>query len=316
MYIKKIIIPDIKLKEDAQEDYSIFNSISWLQIFTPHVNILGIFNDNHNQIGMLYYFKNKKYNIPYIIPPPFTPHNGLIFLKQAKAVNKIYSELKEIEEQIEKYFSQHEKNALIKLVFSHNYKDMQVFIWKQWEVSPAYTYLLPLNSSADALFSNLSSEKRKSIRKAEKDGIKIIRTNDYKLIFELVKSTYARKEKKINNYYLNKILTEFASDDNSFAYVAFNNATPIAGTFCLFDKTNAYYLFGGIDEQHAHHGAGVSCMWNSILHAKQLGLKNFDFEGSMVPDIERYFRDFGGEKTVYFIAKKSPLYLNPLLKKL
>lgn len=35
-------------------------------------------------------------------------------------------------------------------------------------------------------------------------------------------------------------------------------------------------------------------LYYSILHARDLGLRVFDFEGSGVPEIEEYFRSFGG----------------------
>ena len=70
------------------------------------------------------------------------------------------------------------------------------------------------------------------------------------------------------------------------------------------------YLFGGFDSENKHHGAGVSCMWQSILKAKDLNLQYFDFEGSMNETIERYFREFGGDMIQYACVEK----INPILK--
>jgi hypothetical protein len=75
-----------------------------------------------------------------------------------------------------------------------------------------------------------------------------------------------------------------------------------------------YYLFGGYDSSQKHHGAGVSCMWNSILKAKELGLGIFDFEGSMLPEVEKYFREFGGTLKPYYSASKTSAVMNVILK--
>jgi endo-alpha-1,4-polygalactosaminidase (GH114 family) len=45
-------------------------------------------------------------------------------------------------------------------------------------------------------------------------------------------------------------------------------------------------------------------MWKSILKAKQMNLKIFDFEGSMLPNVERYFREFGGNLVPYYSCEK------------
>ena len=55
-------------------------------------------------------------------------------------------------------------------------------------------------------------------------------------------------------------------------------------------------------------------MIESIRHAKELGLKTFDFEGSVIPAIERYFRGFGGKLTPYYRVNKAWLPLEMALK--
>ncbi|MDI6740189.1 MAG: GNAT family N-acetyltransferase, partial [Candidatus Edwardsbacteria bacterium] len=88
----------------------------------------------------------------------------------------------------------------------------------------------------------------------------------------------------------------------------------IAATFCIHDATTAYYLLGGYDHASKHRGAGAAALWAAIGHAKGIGLKRFDFEGSMVPQIERYFRGFGGTQTLYLTINKAALPLEMLLK--
>lgn len=55
-------------------------------------------------------------------------------------------------------------------------------------------------------------------------------------------------------------------------------------------------------------------MWRSILFAKQTGAQVFDFEGSMQPGIEKYFREFGGDLIPYAAVEKSGLLLSLLMK--
>jgi len=134
------------------------------------------------------------------------------------------------------------------------------------------------------------------------------------VIENLVKSTFMRQNKKVNNYYLKKILYEFTNQENSFSFVALKDGIPLSAALCVYDKNTAYYLLGGYDYENKHHGAGALVIWESIKYAKSIGLKEFDFEGSMVPQIERYFRGFGGRLTPYFRVNKAKLPLEILLK--
>ena len=82
----------------------------------------------------------------------------------------------------------------------------------------------------------------------------------------------------------------------------------------MYDKITTYYLLGGYDFENKHHGAGPLVIWESIKYSKEIGLKYFDFEGSMVPQIEKHFRGFGGKLTPYYRINKARLPLEILLK--
>ena len=70
----------------------------------------------------------------------------------------------------------------------------------------------------------------------------------------------------------------------------------------------------GYDNTKVHNGVGPLAMWVAILKAKEMGLQVFDFEGSIVPPIERYFRGFGGKLTPIFSVHKAWLPIEIGLK--
>jgi hypothetical protein len=55
-------------------------------------------------------------------------------------------------------------------------------------------------------------------------------------------------------------------------------------------------------------------MYNSIEYAKQIKMPVFDFEGSMLPEVEKYFRDFGGVLTPYYTINKANRIIEIILK--
>ena len=59
-----------------------------------------------------------------------------------------------------------------------------------------------------------------------------------------------------------------------------------------------HYLMGAADPGYHNSGAMSLLLWHGIQLASQKGLQ-FNFEGSMVPAIERFFSAFGGTLTPY-----------------
>lgn len=71
----------------------------------------------------------------------------------------------------------------------------------------------------------------------------------------------------------------------------------------MTDQHTVYYLLGGGDPELRTSGATSLLMWEGIRWASEQG-KQFDFEGSMVEPIERFFRSFGARQIPYFGIEK------------
>lgn len=314
MYIKQIKPTDENYVKLAASNGSVFNTPDWIKIYDPkHFILNGIFNDNNELIGSFSLYKSSKFGMKYFITPPYSCNNGMMLVNPAQSVSNRNTFEKEVHQCINDYISTLNAKLFIN-AFPTWVIDTQVYFWNKFKVIPNYTYQLSLHSTKEELFDQLTSEKRKSIRKAEKDNLEIKRVDDYKLVKELVLKTFDRKSKSVSEGFLNKILFEFANKDNSFAFVAYQNGKPSACTFCIYKGKTSYYLCGGYDNSNKHHGAGVSCMWNSILLAKELGVTTFDFEGSMLTEVEKYFREFGGNIVPYYTINKAPFFIECVLK--
>lgn len=292
---------------------NLFNQPTWLNIYSNQLKLIGIFNLNNELIGAFNLFEAKKNGFTYYITPPYSPSNSFFILNPAINIsNKITFE-KDIHFAIANYLN-NLKGFLKITSFPSSTIDMQAYFWKKFKVIPNYTYQIDLGKNETEIYNNMTTEKRKSIRKAEKDNIDIKLCENYFDIKELILKTFTRKNKLISTQYLDKILFQYANQHNSFAYIAYQNNMPSACTFIIYDKNCCYYLFGGYDNANKHHGAGVGCMWQSILHAKKLNIKIFDFEGSMLPEVEKYFREFGGNITPYYTIQKAWLPIEIILK--
>jgi lipid II:glycine glycyltransferase (peptidoglycan interpeptide bridge formation enzyme) len=78
----------------------------------------------------------------------------------------------------------------------------------------------------------------------------------------------------------------------------------IAGNFLIYDENTVYYLMGGIDPFYKDMGGMDIDQYESIKFALEHN-KTFDFEGSMIESIEKYFRSFGAIQQPYFQISKN-----------
>jgi len=313
LYISKIPLEQINNYDKLAKEYgTIFNTYEWLKLF-ENIELYGIYDKGNNLIGGFHIYKQKKMGFSIYRNPPFTPHIGPFLKIDAQNSSNVISKYREAL-LLMADFLDNIKYSIISISLDKNIIDALPFIWKKFKVVPGYTYILDLDRSLDDIYKNMTAERRNDIKKGAKDKLIVEKTNDYNIVKSLVIKTFLRQKKEINKEMINKILFDFANNNNSFAFVTFKDKEPIATVFCVYDKQTSYYLLGGYNFENKHHGAGPLALWESIRYSKEIGLKYFDFEGSMIPQIEKYFRGFGGKLTPYYRINKAKLPIEILLK--
>lgn len=302
------------LQEFVSSHELLFNTSFWLNNYKPE-NIVqcAIFNKNNDIIGCFVYYTFKKAMFRFVICPPYTPHIDLYYLNPAESVVSRNTFNKEISNLLATWFDSL-KADYKNLNLPSTILDTQPFTWKGYTSRNRFSYIIDLSKSTEELHANLSSEKRKSLNKASKDNLEIKETSDFETVYSLITKSLSRSDLLRNKEIIKNILFRFANPRTAYAFVALHNGVPLGVSFCIIYKQTALYIFGGFDSENKHHGAGVSCMWQSILKAKSLGLHYFDFEGSMNESIERYFREFGGELVNYACVEKITPAMQAVLK--
>ncbi len=300
----------------AHQFGTIFQSREWLNIYDDRVRYFGFIGKNGDLNGGLCLYEQKKCGLRILRNPPYTPYIGPFMdyktTKPLSLLNKQKELARLTAEQIKRL-----NPAISFFSLNPEHTDCQPFIWSGFHATPETTYRIDLTQTSDPIWRAMSDDRRNSIRKAEKDGLHVELTRDNHVVRHLVESTFSRQSKTLEMKLLDRILFQFANQNNSYAYTTYQDQTPLVTCFILFDQNQAYYLLGGYNAAQIHHGAGPLSVWQAITHAREMGLKIFDFEGSMIPSIEHYFRSFGGEfKTYYRISRAWwPLELGLKLKK-
>lgn len=283
---------------------TVFNAPEWIGIYGPELETLGIFNDNDELIGTFNTYTENKFGVKFMKTPPFSPHIGLAFINPAQQTHQRNTFSKKINQCVGNYLLS-QKPAICFMAMPPSLTDAQDYYWMKFNVGPNYTYRLALNQSEEELRGFLSDKKRNAIKKALKDGVTAAQSPDHDFVKKVAAITYERKSKTLNDKLVSSILEKFAGATNSFSFTATYQDKPAAVAFCIHDSTTAYYLLGGYNPDNKHNGAGALAIWSAILHAKKIGLAVFDFEGSMLPEVEENFREFGGDLVPYQVISRA-----------
>ncbi|HXU28079.1 MAG TPA: GNAT family N-acetyltransferase [Bacteroidia bacterium] len=286
------------------KDVSLFQQDWWLDAVCGTQNWDAIiYENNGNILGAWAYPIKKKYNLQLITMPMLTMGTGPIihFFPGQKPATQLSHEQQVLDELI----TQLPKFDLFDLYFLPQYKNHLSFHWKGFTQSTRYTYLIKDLSNLDVVFENFNSSIRTQIRKAEKE-INIIESNDIELFYKINSLSFKKQNKKVPHSlaYLKQI--NDACIKNKCRKILFakdpdNNIH--AAVYIAWDNQSAYYVNGGADETFKSSGAYSLLLWHAIKIAAGL-TKEFNFCGSMLPNVERFFRSFGGEQTPYLHLKK------------
>ena len=289
----------------------LFDSVRWTRLFEPRIRRVGLFDAGGTLRGGFCVWEQRKLGLRVLRNPPFTPQIGPFFEPRASNAAAHTNEERDVMEAMVAWLDC-QRAAVVSLGLALSVSDCLPFYWRGYKVVPHYTYLLDLSRSKDDLLEAMSTERRKNLRKAETDGIDVRDCTDPGVIGGLVRGTFSRNGKRFAEQAMDAILGAMPPSGGSICKVAWKQDKAAAGVYVVLGPRSAYYLMGGYSDG-AHHGAGALAMWHAILEAKRRGLQVFDFEGSVIPPVERYFRGFGGTLTRVFSVQKAWLALEMFL---
>lgn len=174
------------------------------------------------------------------------------------------------------------------------------FYWKGFEQTTKYTYILDDLTDLDKIWNNFSEQARRNVRKAIRK-VRVRTDLDISRFFELNNKTFQRQGRKqpYTRDFIERV-DEACIRENArkifFAEDAVGNLH--SAIYMIWDEKSAYYLMGGEDPDFRNSEASSLLIWEAIQFASKV-TKQFDFEGSMIQSIERFFRSFGAKQVPY-----------------
>ena len=175
------------------------------------------------------------------------------------------------------------------------------FYWSGFDQSTRYTYILNHSFELDAFQSNIKTDIKKAKKKVQVQSVTTIDE-----IWHCLNKTFQRQKKRppYSKRLLETLEGQLKNKQASIKLVAKDENDNIhASIYLVVLNATIYYLIGGGDPNYRNSGA-TSLLVNEALGIAKDNQWNFDFEGSMIEPIERFFRAFGAIQTPYFQIKK------------
>jgi hypothetical protein len=184
--------------------------------------------------------------------------------------------------------------------FSPTMMNALPFFWAGYRLELQYTYRLDDLRSPEALWEGLRDNVRREIRKARK-RVEVRDDLGLDRFYDVWARTFARQGLRppASLAHLERLHAACDARDAHAMLFARGEADRVhAVSYTVWDRHAAYYLLGGGDPELRTSGASSLLMWESIMRAREV-TDVFDFEGSMLKPVERFFRAFGGHQTPY-----------------
>ncbi|PCJ24153.1 MAG: methicillin resistance protein [Flavobacteriales bacterium] len=288
-----------------QEDIPLFLQYNWFNtLYKGSDWNVAVEQKGGNVVGILPYVVTKKKSFKVITPQFLSPYQG-VWIKYP-AGQKYASKVGFEKEVINGLIEQISKVDAFKQNFLPGFTNWMPFNWKGYEQSTRYTYIINDISDTDKVFGDFKENIRREIRKAEK-VLRVEVTEDIDLVFQMKLKVY---EANNDNYPIPlsklKLVYDYCKANNCGELLVAKDSEGNIHSILLYvwDNLSAYYLHGVTDSKYKTSGSMSLLLWEAIKKSATK-TKAFNFEGSMVESIERYFRGFGGKQTPYFQISKT-----------
>ena len=254
--------------------------------------------DTASAEGVLPYYTRSRYGVRMVTPPPLTPFLGpLIFPPEGLNLHK----QRAFEERVVRgLLRQLPDVTVLRLKLNYDQNNWLPFRWEGFRQTTRYSYRIQDLSDIDRVWSNFHPKLRNKINHATRH-CHVQQLDDAEPVFRLYEKRLQRQGQAAPISWqwlasLDRVLVERKS--RAAFLCSDRNERPLAGAYIAWDQHSSYLLLTGFDEGEPIRGATALAVWSSMQFVAGLGLI-YDFEGSMLSGVERFFREFGGELCAY-----------------
>lgn len=185
--------------------------------------------------------------------------------------------------------------------YHYHFDNYMPFFWRYYKEITKYTYVIEDTSNMEAVRAAYSSKLKNVIRKAEK-YLHVEEMEDLEEFYKINQMSFIRQGIDIPySFEYFRRLFEACKQKNAGKLLGVKdeqgNIQSVA--MIIWDKMSVYYLLNGTNPELKSYQGNDLLIDYSIEEAHNRNLK-FDFEGSVIKNVNHAFREFGGIPMPYF----------------
>jgi len=209
----------------------------------------------------------------------------------------------------------------IGLCLHHAFHDLRGFQWLNYhtpergtfDFNLRYSGIIDLNqySSFEDYLATIRSVRRQEYKKAKKQNLSMIESDDTESFLKLYKLTFERQNIELNPSVLsnvkNLVNATVSKGIGRLVFCKDIDGAIHSAIVTLHDEHCTYYMFGATDPNFRSSGASTSLVLDSIKHSFASNIMHFDMVGINSPQRGDYKTSFNAEPTPYhFITLRKP----------
>lgn len=291
---------------EVEPSIPFFSQAWWLDAVAGDKWDVALVKKGEEIVASMPFVVKKQYGMKVISQPPLTQTQGP-WLRQTNA--KYAKRLSREKDLMEALITQLPKYAHFAQNWDYRQTNWLPFYWKGFSQTTRYTYRIEELQSSDNVWAGMQQNVRTDVKKAANRENLIVRDNlPLSDFYTLNSMVFWRQGKKVpySEAFVQKLDQAAANRGCRKIFIAEDDqGRQHAGVYLVWDKSSAYYLMGGSNPELRNSGATSLCMWEAIKFASSV-TQAFDFEGSMLEPVERFFRSFGATQTPYHRISHTP----------
>lgn len=291
---------------NTREEIPIFNKSFWLDAVCGEGNWDAVLVVEEGNIiaGMPFYTKTK-YKVEIITIPTHTQRFSPCINYPEKI--KTYSHKIDFENKV--------MMALLKAFPSKvyfqsslhfDYKNVLPCLWSGYRVNYRHTYVIDKISSLENVFKGFSNNRKRGVKKALKSLItqENLAAEDF---YRFHSQSLIKKGDKISysKEHFNRLYNACKRNNSGMILHATDKENNIhAALFVVWDSKAAYHLIPVVNPDY-YKSQAISLLVYRAIEVLKNKTESYDFEGSMMMNTEKAYREYGALPKPYFNISKS-----------
>ena len=288
-----------------EAELPLFFQPEWLDIVCNRQWQAGLVTNKSNQLlGMMPYHTRKILGRMIIKMPPLTPYLGIWY--NYPTGQKGHHARYEFEKKVgRELIGQLPDCAYYRLHLHPSVTNWMPFYRAGFEETTYFTFTIENSPDKSLIFDGFDPSIRRKIRQSER-LLTIVRSDNAANFYEENRRTFIRQKLPVpySKSLLVKLDHYLASNGRRIIYLARNaKSETVGGLYIVQDSKRIYYLASWIKRGGSPQGTMAMLVWQAIKEMKE-EIRQFDFEGSMIPGVASFFASFRGNLTPYHVVRR------------